>query len=87
MTRALDPYATNLPVSADLENGFGDAPEVLAETILLGVQSRAFATSTQHQLVALSPRSSSVGNTTRNAFSTAATSMTSWATAPATGGK
>src|SRR5215467_4554538 len=25
--------ATNLPVSADLENGFGDAPEVAAETI------------------------------------------------------
>jgi 2-methylisocitrate lyase-like PEP mutase family enzyme len=27
--------ATNLPVSADLENGFGDAPEVVAETIRL----------------------------------------------------
>src|SRR5271167_3604525 len=27
--------ATNLPVSADLENGFGDAPEVAAETIRL----------------------------------------------------
>jgi 2-methylisocitrate lyase-like PEP mutase family enzyme len=26
---------TNLPVSADLENGFGDAPEVAAETIRL----------------------------------------------------
>src|SRR5947207_1846565 len=25
--------ATALPVSADLENGFGDAPEVVAETI------------------------------------------------------
>jgi 2-methylisocitrate lyase-like PEP mutase family enzyme len=25
--------ATNLPVSADLENGFGDAPEAVAETI------------------------------------------------------
>jgi len=25
--------ATNLPVSADLENGYGDAPEVVAETI------------------------------------------------------
>jgi 2-methylisocitrate lyase-like PEP mutase family enzyme len=24
--------ATDLPVSADLENGFGDAPEVVAET-------------------------------------------------------
>lgn len=27
--------ATNLPVSADLENGFGDAPEIVAETIHL----------------------------------------------------
>jgi 2-methylisocitrate lyase-like PEP mutase family enzyme len=27
--------ATNLPVSADLENGFGDAPEVVAETFRL----------------------------------------------------
>jgi len=27
--------ATPLPVSADLENGFGDAPEVVAETIVL----------------------------------------------------
>ena len=27
--------ATGLPVSADLENGFGDAPEVVAETIRL----------------------------------------------------
>src|SRR5947208_1953924 len=25
--------ATELPVSADLENGFGDAPEVVAQTI------------------------------------------------------
>src|SRR5438874_9290330 len=24
--------ATNLPVSADLENGFGDAPEIMSET-------------------------------------------------------
>jgi len=29
--------ATDLPVSADLENGFGDAPEVVAETIRLAV--------------------------------------------------
>ncbi len=28
--------ATDLPLSADLENGFGDAPEVVAETIRLG---------------------------------------------------
>src|SRR5207247_9153294 len=27
--------ATHLPVSADLENGFGDAPEIVAETIRL----------------------------------------------------
>jgi len=27
--------ATDLPVSADLENGFGDAPAIVAETILL----------------------------------------------------
>ncbi|HZH08166.1 MAG TPA: isocitrate lyase/phosphoenolpyruvate mutase family protein, partial [Lautropia sp.] len=27
--------ATNLPVSADLENGFGDEPETVAETIRL----------------------------------------------------
>jgi 2-methylisocitrate lyase-like PEP mutase family enzyme len=26
--------ATDLPVSADLEKGFGDAPEVVAETIV-----------------------------------------------------
>jgi 2-methylisocitrate lyase-like PEP mutase family enzyme len=30
--------ATDLPVSADLENGFGDAPEVVAETIRLAAQ-------------------------------------------------
>lgn len=30
--------ATHLPVAADLENGFGDAPEVVAETILLAAQ-------------------------------------------------
>ncbi len=29
--------ATALPVSADLENGFGDAPEIVAETIRLAV--------------------------------------------------
>ncbi|HEX4542758.1 MAG TPA: isocitrate lyase/phosphoenolpyruvate mutase family protein [Candidatus Acidoferrum sp.] len=28
-------FATDLPVSADLENGFGDAPETVAETIRL----------------------------------------------------
>jgi 2-methylisocitrate lyase-like PEP mutase family enzyme len=28
--------ATDLPVSADFENGFGDAPEIVAETIRLG---------------------------------------------------
>src|SRR5579859_5760354 len=27
--------ATDLPVSADLENGFGDSPEIVAETITL----------------------------------------------------
>ena len=26
--------ATNLPVSADLENGFGDSPEAVADTLL-----------------------------------------------------
>jgi 2-methylisocitrate lyase-like PEP mutase family enzyme len=31
--------ATELPVSADLENGFGDAPEVVAETIRLAAQA------------------------------------------------
>jgi len=31
--------ATNLPISADLENGFGDAPEVAAETIHLAAQA------------------------------------------------
>jgi 2-methylisocitrate lyase-like PEP mutase family enzyme len=30
--------ATDLPVSADLENGFGDAPESVAETIKLAAQ-------------------------------------------------
>ena len=29
--------ATNLPVSADLGNGFGDAPEIIAETIRFAV--------------------------------------------------
>ncbi len=28
--------ATDLPVSADLENGFGDSPEIVAQTIRLG---------------------------------------------------
>ena len=31
--------ATDLPVSADLENGFGDAPEAAAETIRLGAEA------------------------------------------------
>src|SRR5215831_15043921 len=31
--------ATNLPISADLENGFGDAPEVAAETIRLAAKA------------------------------------------------
>jgi 2-methylisocitrate lyase-like PEP mutase family enzyme len=31
--------ATDLPVSADLENGFGDAPETAAETIRLAAQA------------------------------------------------
>ncbi len=31
--------ATDLPVSADLENGFGDSPEVVAETIRLAAQA------------------------------------------------
>jgi 2-methylisocitrate lyase-like PEP mutase family enzyme len=31
--------ATELPVSADLENGFADAPEAVAETVALAVQS------------------------------------------------
>jgi 2-methylisocitrate lyase-like PEP mutase family enzyme len=31
--------ATDLPVSADLQNGFGDAPEVCAETIRLAAQA------------------------------------------------
>jgi 2-methylisocitrate lyase-like PEP mutase family enzyme len=30
--------ATNLPVAADLENGYGDAPETCAETILLAAK-------------------------------------------------
>jgi len=33
--------ATDLPVSADLENGFGDAPEVAAETIRLAAEAGA----------------------------------------------
>lgn len=32
--------ATDLPVSADLENGFGDAPESVVETIKLAVAAR-----------------------------------------------
>jgi 2-methylisocitrate lyase-like PEP mutase family enzyme len=31
--------ATDLPVSADLENGFGDSPETVAETIRLAAQA------------------------------------------------
>lgn len=31
--------ATDLPVSADLERGFGDAPEIVAETIRLAAQA------------------------------------------------
>jgi len=31
--------ATPLPVSADLENGFGDAPEVVAETVALACEA------------------------------------------------
>ena len=32
-------HATNLPVSADLENGYGDDPETCAETILLAART------------------------------------------------
>jgi 2-methylisocitrate lyase-like PEP mutase family enzyme len=32
-------HATDLPVSADLENGFGDAPEVVAETVRLAAEA------------------------------------------------
>ena len=32
-------HATELPVSADLENGFGDAPETAAETIRLAAEA------------------------------------------------
>jgi 2-methylisocitrate lyase-like PEP mutase family enzyme len=32
-------FATNLPVSADLENGYGDDPESCAETILLAAKA------------------------------------------------
>jgi len=32
-------WATDLPVSADLENGFGDAPETVAETIRLAAET------------------------------------------------
>ena len=31
--------ATELPVSADLENGFGDAPEFVAQTIVLAAEA------------------------------------------------
>jgi len=34
-------HATNLPVSADLENGYGDSPEQAAETIRLAAQAGA----------------------------------------------
>ena len=44
--------ATELPVSADLENGFGDAPEVVAETIRLaaaaGLAGCSIEDATQH---------------------------------------
>src|SRR5271156_6230587 len=30
--------ATDLPISADLEKGFGDAPEIVAETIRLATE-------------------------------------------------
>jgi 2-methylisocitrate lyase-like PEP mutase family enzyme len=31
--------ATDLPVSADFENGFGDSPEIVAETVRLGISA------------------------------------------------
>ncbi|HLH01333.1 MAG TPA: isocitrate lyase/phosphoenolpyruvate mutase family protein [Bryobacteraceae bacterium] len=31
--------STDLPVSGDLERGFGDAPEIVAETVLLGAEA------------------------------------------------
>jgi 2-methylisocitrate lyase-like PEP mutase family enzyme len=34
-------FATDLPVSADLENGFGDTPEIVTETIKLAAQAGA----------------------------------------------
>src|SRR5581483_3434467 len=40
--------ATDLPVSADLENGFGDAPEMAAETIRLAGQAGVVGGSIEH---------------------------------------
>ena len=34
-------HATNLPISADLENGYGDSPKIAAETIRLAAQAGA----------------------------------------------
>jgi 2-methylisocitrate lyase-like PEP mutase family enzyme len=45
--------ATDLPVSADLENGFGDSPEIVAETIWLAAAAGAVGGSIEdmsHQL-------------------------------------
>jgi 2-methylisocitrate lyase-like PEP mutase family enzyme len=40
--------ATDLPVSADLEKGFGDAPEIVAETIRLGVRGTPVRSAAGH---------------------------------------
>jgi 2-methylisocitrate lyase-like PEP mutase family enzyme len=48
--------ATDLPVSADLEKGFGDAPEVVAETIQLAAEAGWWvAQSRMHRVTSTSP--------------------------------
>jgi 2-methylisocitrate lyase-like PEP mutase family enzyme len=42
--------ATDLPTSADLESGFGDAPEAVAETIRLAAQTRLCGVSIEDSL-------------------------------------
>jgi 2-methylisocitrate lyase-like PEP mutase family enzyme len=49
--------ATDLPVSADLENGFGDSPEIVAETIRLAAAADLSAAQSKMQLAAQTNRS------------------------------
>ena len=51
--------ATDVPVFADLEKGFGDAPEIVSETIGLAVEAGLVGCSIEERAAIRTRRSSS----------------------------